>query len=254
MRRRYEIRDDQWERLKDLLPPERKPQGGRPAIDNRKMFNAMLWVIRSGAPWRDLPEHYGSWSSVYSRFRRWEKAGIFDRMLEVLAANPDDESVTLDASIVRVHQHGAGAKGAKQFQAIGRSRGGLTSKIHAVVDGLGNPLRFEVTAGNINDCVTGYEILQTQDIQGKHVLADRGYDTDKIIALLEEKLAHSVIPSKKNRTIQRTTDWWLYKERHLVECLFNKLKHNRRLATRYDKLACTFVAFLKLASSMIWLA
>lgn len=111
MRRRYEIRDDQWERLKDLLPPERKPQGGRPAIDNRKMFNAMLWVIRSGAPWRDLPEHYGSWSSVYSRFRRWEKAGIFDRMLEVLAANPDDESVMLDASIVRVHQHGAGAKG-----------------------------------------------------------------------------------------------------------------------------------------------
>ncbi|BFH15822.1 hypothetical protein PMJ10TS2_67250 [Paenibacillus melissococcoides] len=111
MRRRYEIRDDQWERLKDLLPPERKPQGGRPAIDNRKMFNAMLWVIRSGAPWRDLPEHYGSWSSVYSRFRRWEKAGIFDRMLDVLAANPDDESVMLDASIVRVHQHGAGAKG-----------------------------------------------------------------------------------------------------------------------------------------------
>ncbi|BFH17754.1 hypothetical protein PMJ10TS2_73820 [Paenibacillus melissococcoides] len=111
MRRRYEIRDDQWERLKDLLPPERKPQGGRPAIDNRKMFNAMLWVIRSSAPWRDLPEHYGSWSSVYSRFRRWEKAGIFDRMLDVLAANPDDESVMLDASIVRVHQHGAGAKG-----------------------------------------------------------------------------------------------------------------------------------------------
>ncbi|THF78464.1 transposase [Cohnella fermenti] len=70
MRRRYEIRDDQWERLKDLLPPERKPQGGRPAIDNRKMLNGMLWVLRSGAPWRDLPEHYGSWSSVYTRFRR----------------------------------------------------------------------------------------------------------------------------------------------------------------------------------------
>lgn len=116
MRRRYEIRDDQWEKLKDLLPPERKPQGGRPAIDNRKMLNAMLWVIRSGAPWRDLPEYYGSWSSVYTRFRRWEKAGVFDQMLEVLSAEPDFESVMIDASIVRVHQHGAGAKGGSNFK------------------------------------------------------------------------------------------------------------------------------------------
>jgi transposase len=116
MRRRYEIRDDQWEIIKYLLPPERKPQGGRPAIDNRKMLNGMLWVIRSGAPWRDLPEHYGSWNSVYTRFRRWEKAGIFDRMLDVLSAEPDAESVMIDASIVRVHQHGAGAKGGSNFK------------------------------------------------------------------------------------------------------------------------------------------
>ncbi|AQT84722.1 IS5 family transposase [Paenibacillus larvae subsp. pulvifaciens] len=126
--------------------------------------------------------------------------------------------------------------------------------MHAVVDALGNPFKFEVTAGNINDCVVGYEILQTLDIEGKNVLADRGYDSDKIIALLEEKQACSVIPSRKHRTVQRATDWWLFKERHLVECLFNKLKHNRRLATRYDKLSCAFVAFLKLASAMIWLA
>ncbi|MFN0221974.1 MULTISPECIES: IS5 family transposase [Paenibacillus] len=236
-----------------MLPLERKPQGGRPAKDNRQMLNAMLWVVRSGAPWRDLPDYYGPWQSVYTRFRRWEKAGLFDQMLNVLAAEPDSESVMIDASIVRVHQHGSGAKGGKQFQAIGRSRGGLTSKIHAVVDALGNPLKYEVTAGNINDCVAGYEILQSLDVEGKNVMADRGYDTNKIIALLEEKQAHVVIPSRKNRTVQRDTDWWLFKERHLVECLFNKLKHNRRLATRYDKLSCTFIAFLKLASTMIWL-
>lgn len=123
-----------------------------------------------------------------------------------------------------------------------------------MVDALGNPLRFEVTAGNINDCVVGYEILRSLDIEGKNVLADRGYDTDSIINLLIEKQANAVIPSRKHRKVQRSTDWWLFKERHLVECLFNKLKHNRRLATRFDKLTCTFVAFLKLASSMIWLA
>lgn len=122
------------------------------------------------------------------------------------------------------------------------------------MDALGNPLRYEVTAGNINDCVTGYEILQTFAVEGKNVTADRGYDTDKIITLLKEKQANTVIPSRKHRTIQRPTDWWLFKERHLVECLFNKLKHNRRLATRYDKLSRTFVAFLKLASAIIWLA
>lgn len=116
MKRRYEIHDDQWEIIKYVLPPERKPQGGRPAIDNRKMLNAMLWVLRSGAPWRDLPEYYGSWNSVYSRFRRWEQAGLFDRMMAVLATEPDEESVMLDASIVRVHQHGAGAKGGSNFR------------------------------------------------------------------------------------------------------------------------------------------
>ncbi|MEV2466381.1 transposase [Paenibacillus larvae] len=70
MKRRYELRDDQWDQIKDMLPPERKTQGGRPAKDNRQMLNAMLWVIRSGAPWRDLPEYYGPWQSVYTRFRR----------------------------------------------------------------------------------------------------------------------------------------------------------------------------------------
>jgi transposase len=122
------------------------------------------------------------------------------------------------------------------------------------VDALGNPLTYEVTAGNINDCVTGYEMLQSFDVKEKNVIADRGYDTNAILNLLEEEQAHPVIPSRKHRSIQRPTDWWLYKERHLVECLFNKLKHNRRLATRYDKLSRTFVAFLQLASTLIWLA
>lgn len=91
------------------------------------------------------------------------------------------------------------------------------------------------------------------DVADQNVMADRGYDTNKIITLLKEKKAHTVIPSCKHRKVQRDTDWWLFKERHLVECLFNKLKHYRRLATRYDKLTVTFMAFLKLASSLIWL-
>jgi transposase len=129
----------------------------------------------------------------------------------------------------------------------------LTSKIHAVVDALGNPLRFTITAGNINDCVTGFEMLSDLELTGKNVLADRGYDTDKIIELLQQRQAISVIPSRVHRKVQRDCDWWVYKERHLVECFFNKIKHFRRLATRYDKLTASFSAFLAIAATMIWL-
>ncbi len=123
-----------------------------------------------------------------------------------------------------------------------------------MADALGHPLLYRITAGNSNDWVTGYEILDTLDLENKQVIADRGYDTDRILTLLKDKQAHSVIPSRKCRTVQRPTDGWLFKERHLVENLFNQLKHNRRLATRYDKLVRTFTAFLKLASALIWLA
>ena len=109
--KRYEATDDQWKRIKNLLPPEQNPNGGRRGKDNRQMFNAMLWIARSGAPWRDLPEYYGPWKSVYTRFRRWQSAGVFDRALESLSQEPDEESIMIDATIVRVHQHGCGAKG-----------------------------------------------------------------------------------------------------------------------------------------------
>ncbi|NEN82437.1 IS5 family transposase [Paenibacillus elgii] len=254
MRRRYEIHDEQWEIIKGVLPAERKKQGGRPAKDNRTMLNAMLWIARTGAPWRDLPEYYGSWKSVYTRFRRWQMAGVWDQILEHVSIEPDFENVMIDATVVRVHQHGAGAKGGSNFQAIGRSRGGLTTKIHAIVDALGNPLRFELTGGQSHDCVTGYEMLMSMELAGTNVLADRGYDTNAILNLLQDQHANPVIPSKKSRRFQRHCDRWLYKERHGVECFFNKIKHYRRIATRFEKLACTFKAFLTLVSIMIWMA
>ncbi|MEV3687582.1 IS5 family transposase [Paenibacillus larvae] len=112
MKKRYEIRDDQWEKIKDLLPPERKPQGGRIAKDNRMMLNAMLWVARSGAPWRDLPEHYGSWKTVYTRFRRWQMAGIWDEILKQVSVSPDLENIMIDATIVASISMGRAQKGA----------------------------------------------------------------------------------------------------------------------------------------------
>ncbi len=82
-------------------------------MDNRWMLNAMLWVARSGAPWRDLPDTFPHWKSVYTRFRRWQKAGIWDKVLEHVSLDLDEESIMIDATIVRVHQHGSGAKRGK---------------------------------------------------------------------------------------------------------------------------------------------
>lgn len=116
MVRRHELTDEQWERLEPLLPPQ-KAGTGRPAADHRRIVNGILWVLRTGAPWRDLPERYGSWSTVYSRFQRWRKAGIWDAIFAAVqqeadaAGKLDWEIHYVDGTVVRAHQHAAGAKG-----------------------------------------------------------------------------------------------------------------------------------------------
>lgn len=105
---RYEITDEQLERIKDLLPG--KPgDAGRHGDDNRRFINSVLWIARSGAPWRDLPERYGKWNSVFTRFNRWSKKGVWQRIFAALQ-EPDLDWVMLDSSIVRTHQHAAGQK------------------------------------------------------------------------------------------------------------------------------------------------
>lgn len=110
MLRRYELTDDEWNHIVTLLPPENTGKPGRPSKENRTMLNAMIWLARSGAPWRDLPERYGPWESVYSRFRKWIDAGVLDNIFRVLSLEAALEELSLDASIVKAHQHSAGAK------------------------------------------------------------------------------------------------------------------------------------------------
>ena len=110
MTRRYELTDQEWEQIAPLLPVEKNSRPGRPSKDNRLMINAMIWIVRSGAPWRDLPERYGPWKSVYSRFRKWIEAGILDNIFRVLSLEAELDELFLDATIVKAHQHSAGAK------------------------------------------------------------------------------------------------------------------------------------------------
>ncbi len=112
------LRDDQWERLKPLLPGK-ATDCGVTAKDNRQFVNAVMWILRTGAPWRDLPPEYGRWHTVYTRFSRWTKKGVWQRLAEAMAQDPDFEWVSLDSTIVRAHQHAAGAKGGSNIRPWG---------------------------------------------------------------------------------------------------------------------------------------
>ena len=138
-------------------------------------------------------------------------------------------------------------------EATGRSRGGLTTKVHVLTDGLGNPLHFLLSSGNRNDICLAREILEPFELTGKLVLADKGYDSDKFIRWIKERGGIPVIPSRNSARHPRKTDWHTYKERHLIENLFLKLKNHRRFSTRYEKKAVCFHAVVSLACILLWL-
>jgi transposase len=118
MIKRHEISDEQWERIKDLVPPERSGGKGRPAKDNRTMINAIIWVLKTGAPWRDLPERFGSWQSAYCRFARWSRRGIWEKVFLELSKDLDKEEMMIDGTYIKVHQHAAGGKGGQKGREL----------------------------------------------------------------------------------------------------------------------------------------
>jgi len=247
--RRHELSDKQWESLKPLLPVDEGRSGRRPH-PNRIMINAMLWVLRTGAPWRDLPKEYPRWKAVHTRFLRWSKRGIWKRILEELAIDLDDEFAILDASIVRVHQDAVGGK-KNGSECVGHSRGGATTKIHAVVDSLGNPTKIELTEGQVHDVTMAPELLRF--LSSTMILADKGYDSNAVIAQIESQGCQSVIPARRCRLETRNYDRHVFKSRYLVEHFFQKIKRHRRICTRYEKLAVTFLGMIILACILLWI-
>ena len=116
MNRRMELTESEWQSIATILPSERGRRG-RPAKSNRTMVNAIIWIMRTGSPWRDLPEYYGPWKSVYTRFSRWSEQGIWEQVLEKVSISPDDEYHMIDSTAVRAHQHAAGAKGGSNIKS-----------------------------------------------------------------------------------------------------------------------------------------
>ena len=134
---------------------------------------------------------------------------------------------------------------------MGRSRGGFSTKIHLTVDGLGNPLRIRLTAGQTHESTQAHALLE--GLLGQHVIADRGYAGQPLVDWIVERGAIVVIPPHQRAQLPRDYDRWLYRERHLIECFINKIKHFRRVFSRFDKLASRYLGFLHLVSTLIWL-
>ncbi|MBY5697540.1 IS5 family transposase [Rhizobium leguminosarum] len=247
------LRDDQWERIRGFVPGGTRGKRG-PRTNNRLFLDALLWMARSGGRWRDLPERLGDYRSVKRRYYRWIEMGVLDEMLAMLAREADLEWLMIDSTIVRAHQHAAGArkvKGGPDAQGLGRSRGGLSTKIHAATEALGLPVRLIASPGQRNDIAFAHDLVD--GIQAAATIADKGYDADHLCDKITETGADVVIPPKRNRKLQRPYDADLYKERNRIERFFSKLKQFRRVATQYDKLLANFMGFVKLAAIAIWL-
>jgi transposase len=160
--------------------------------------------------------------------------------------------VLIDSTITRAHACAAGAAGSSsEAEALGRSKGGFTTKIHALTDALGNPLDFIVTAGQASDIGQAESLLALTPEGAEALVADKGYDSDAFVQAIQEKGLEVVIPPKSNRNHSRPCDWVIYKERHLIECFFSKIKHYRRVFSRYEKTAKNYMGFLRFVSALI---
>ena len=245
---RLMLTDELWSKLKTIM----LQHGIYDKPDLRIMVEGVLYRMRVGCPWRDLPPTFGCWNSIYKKFNRWSSKNKIYRIFKSLVQEPDLEWEFIDGSIVKAHQHSAGAV-SKENQAIGKSKGGNTTKIHMAVDACGFPIDFELTGGEVHDCKVAPEFIEKLPVSD-YVIADKGYDSEELRELIRKKSSIPLIPRKSNSVIGNDDmDWGLYKYRHLVENIFARLKHFRAIATRYDKLKRNYSSMLAMACSYLWL-
>jgi transposase len=233
--------DEQWAKIAPHLP---RNQPGPCRNDDRLILSGIMHVLKVGCRWVDCPREYGPHKTIYNRFARWSERGIWQKIFEAVASPSEPpKQAALDSSHIKAHRCAGGGKRGAEFQAIGLTKGGRNSKIHAIVDEDRSPWVLILTPGNTADCIMAQECVSL--IPGiKELLADKGYDTDAFRAFLKQQKIRPVIPGKSNRKKRIRHDRKAYKNRNVIERCFGRLKDFRRIATRYDKLAQNFFSAL----------
>lgn len=255
---RLVLTDKAWKQIAEVLVKIKRKDGSPPKIENRLFIEAVLYVARTGIPWRDLPKCFGRWEAIYNRLRRWEEKGLWRKLWEQLQQKKYKTAkiIFIDSTIVRAHQHAAGApnkRGGQEAQALGRSRGGFTTKIHCACIDESTGVSFILTGGQRHDAPIFDEVFDELPEENclEEAAMDRGYDSNHIREKLENNEVTPVIPPRKNRKEEIYYDKETYKLRNKVERIFNKMKHFRRIATRYEKLSCVFLAFIHIVAVVI---
>ncbi|MFC8290596.1 IS5 family transposase [Streptomyces sp. NPDC057242] len=276
------LTDAQWGRIEPLLPDRTPRQGGR-WRDHRLVIDAIAFKYRTGTPWRDLPERFGSWKGVHNRLRKWAVDGTWEKVFTALLAQADAEGdldwvVAVDSTIVRAHQHAAGARqkrrrsASRPNHALGRSRGGLTTKIHLASDSRCRPLAFHLTPGQAGDAPAFTQVMARLRVPRsvgrprttpQALLVDKAYSSRAIREHLRRRGVRTVIPQPSDQIANRKRrgsaggrppafDRDADKQRNTVEQCINRLKQWRGLATRYNKTATIYLAALHIAGIFIW--
>lgn len=245
---RLMLTDEYWSKLKTIM----RDHGIYDKPNLRKTVEGILYRMRTGLPWRDLPSVFGLWSSIYQQFNRWSSKNKLMKIFKALVQKPDFEWEFIDGSIVKAHQHSTGAA-SSSHEAIGKSVAGNTTKIHMAADAHGLPIDFVITGGEVHDCKIAAEFI-AQLPDADYTIADKGYDKEELREIIRQKSSTPVIPRKNNSTIGNADmDWCLYKYRHLIENIFARIKHFRAIATRYDKLKRNYASMVALACGFMWL-
>ena len=221
-------------------------------VDDRMVISGIIFVIKNGLRWRDAPREYGPHKTIYNRFIRWSRMGIFNKIFAELAGQEaKPKRLMIDATHLKAHRTAASLQKGALPRRIGRTKGGLNSKPQAVCDGLGRPLVTLLSEGRMSDVKEAALMLPSVP-KAREPLGDKGYDADWFRAVLADRGIQPCIPSKSNRKVQIPYDRSLYRHRHKIENMFGKLKDWRRIDTRYDLCAHTFMPAICIAATVIF--